>query len=234
MSHNSGISGQASSFIPGTGGGAPFQQQGHKSGEITFPGDAMAVPKKTDALRPERNNKRAERREKGEKDVSDDEGDELSGFMMGAPSGENPAHVNHTVVVVPKSTEMTGSDAELLFSDEAAAHYTFHANDMSIPTAIRSLAKNGISPPLNLFLAASLEHIRSSNVKTVKHGTGETTKVTVIDLSDFPAEEILDQATWLTCYNGFLMFLETSAGPLIFQSFARHYNQLLSDPDLSD
>jgi hypothetical protein len=97
---------------------------------------------------------------------------------------------------------------------------SFRTHDNTIPGAIRSLAKNGISPALTLFLPASLERIRSSNVKTVKHGTGETTKITVIDLTDFPNEQELDQATWCTCYNTFLTFLEGTAGTRIFEGFA--------------
>ncbi|KAJ7840406.1 hypothetical protein B0H14DRAFT_2360709 [Mycena olivaceomarginata] len=109
---------------------------------------------------------------------------------------------------------------------------SFHTHDNSIPAAIYSLAKNGISPPLTLFLPASLERIRSSNIKTVKHGTGETTRVTVIDVSEFPDEQTLDQATFLTCYNTFLTFLESAAGERIVRSFASHYNSLLADPEL--
>ncbi|KAJ7465709.1 hypothetical protein FB451DRAFT_980202, partial [Mycena latifolia] len=119
------------------------------------------------------------------------------------------------------------------FDDHVAEKNSFRAYDNSIPNAIYSLAKNGISPPLTLFLPASLERVRSSNVKTVKHGTGETTKVTVIDLSDFPNEASLDQATWFTSYNTFLSFLQTAVGERIFQSFAKHYNRILSDPDLN-
>ncbi|KAJ6453350.1 hypothetical protein C8R45DRAFT_801347, partial [Mycena sanguinolenta] len=119
------------------------------------------------------------------------------------------------------------------FDDAVAEKNSFCAHDNTIPVAIYSLAKNGISPPLNLFLPTSLERIRSSNVKTVKHGTGETSKVTVIDLTDFPSEEDLDLATWCTCYNTFLIFLEGSSGARIIQGFAAHYNRVLTDPDLS-
>lgn len=99
---------------------------------------------------------------------------------------------------------------------------TFRAHNITIPAAIYSLAKNGISPPLTLFLPASLEIIRSSNVKTLKHGTGESTKVTVIDVSEFPDERTLDQATFLTCYNTFLTFLEPVSGVKIIEGFTRH------------
>ncbi|KAJ7651807.1 hypothetical protein B0H17DRAFT_1147610 [Mycena rosella] len=44
----------------------------------------------------------------------------------------------------------------------------------------------------------------------LKYGTGETTKVTVIDVSEFPDEETLDQANFLTCYNTFLTFMEVA------------------------
>ncbi|KAJ6467531.1 hypothetical protein C8R47DRAFT_1303494, partial [Mycena vitilis] len=118
------------------------------------------------------------------------------------------------------------------FDDATAALNTFRAHDNTIPAAIYSLAKNGISPPLTLFLAGSLERIRSSNVKTVKHGTGDVAKVTVLDVTDFPGEETLDQATWLTSYNTFLSFLETAVGPLTYESFARHYSEILADPEL--
>ncbi|KAJ7473423.1 hypothetical protein FB451DRAFT_1468234, partial [Mycena latifolia] len=119
------------------------------------------------------------------------------------------------------------------FDDHVAEKNVFRAHDNSIPSAIYSLAKNGISPPLTLFLPASLARIRSSNVKTVKHGTGESTKVTVIDLTDFPDEQTLDQATWFTSYNTYLTFMEDVVGNRTFQSFANHYNRILSDPDLN-
>ncbi|KAJ7212622.1 hypothetical protein GGX14DRAFT_620923, partial [Mycena pura] len=120
------------------------------------------------------------------------------------------------------------------FDDQVAEKNTFRANDDSIPSAIASLAKNGISPPLSLFLPASLARIRSSNVKTVKHGTGETTKVTVLDVSDFPAEDTLTQSSFFTCYNTFLSFLEPITGPSIFRGFAQHYNAILKDDEIDD
>ncbi|KAJ7613012.1 hypothetical protein FB45DRAFT_729304, partial [Roridomyces roridus] len=119
------------------------------------------------------------------------------------------------------------------FGDEAAEKNTFRANNDSIPLAIFSLAKNGISPPLTLFMPDSLDRIRSSNVKTMKHGTGESTKVTVMDVSDFPNEDDLDQATWTTCYNRFLTFVEVASGEKIFRGFAAHFNEMLSDPALA-
>ncbi|KAJ7200557.1 hypothetical protein GGX14DRAFT_315778, partial [Mycena pura] len=119
------------------------------------------------------------------------------------------------------------------FDDDAAGKNTFRAHDNTIPAAIYSLAKNGISPPLTLFLPLSLEKIRSSNVKTVKHGTGETTRVTVIDLAEFPDEDTLDQANFCTVWNTYLTFIETCSGKQIFESFARHFNQMLTDPGLA-
>ncbi|KAJ7789077.1 hypothetical protein B0H13DRAFT_2394912 [Mycena leptocephala] len=183
-------------------------------------------------LRMERNNKREERRKAGGKDVSEDESDDLAPYLMVVPSGENP-QPSDTPDIPSESTGQGSSVTKLLFDDNVAEKNTFRAHDDTIPAAIYSLAKNGISPPLTLFLPASLERIRTSNVKTVKHGTGETTKVTVIDLSDFPSEETLDQATWLTCYNTFLTFLDTAAGVKILQGFARHYNRILADPELA-
>ncbi|KAJ7850105.1 hypothetical protein B0H13DRAFT_2401709 [Mycena leptocephala] len=191
----------------------------------------MQVLKKMDILRLKRNNKRVERRTAGEENVSDDEGDELSGYIMVVPSGENTQPKGNTDTS-PTRTE-PALISKLLFGDDETAKNSFQAHDNSIPIAIFSLAKNGISPPLTLFLPASLERIRSSNVKTVKHGTGESTKVTVIDVSDFPGEDSLDQATWFTCYNTFLGFMDVAAGPQTSQSFAQYYNRILSDPDLS-
>ncbi|KAJ7615663.1 hypothetical protein DFH06DRAFT_1108069 [Mycena polygramma] len=185
-----------------------------------------------DILRLERNNKREERRKAGEQDVSDDEEDELTAFLVVAPSGENPQPQGETGT--PPSPKLADAlpNSQLLFDDAVAAKNSFHAHDDSIPTAIFSLAKNGISPPLTLFLPTSLERIRASNVKTVKHGTGDTAKVTVIDVADFPTEDSLDQATWQTSYNTFLSFMEIAVGPLTFQGFAQHYNRILTDPAL--
>ncbi|KAJ7631740.1 hypothetical protein B0H17DRAFT_1150196 [Mycena rosella] len=53
-----------------------------------------------------------------------------------------------------------------------------------------------------------------------------------IDVSEFPDEETLDQANFLTCYNTFLTFMEGSAGRNIFRGFATHYDRILSDPDI--
>ncbi|KAJ7716253.1 hypothetical protein DFH07DRAFT_973950 [Mycena maculata] len=230
MPDNSGISGQTSPFLEGLNGGAPIQDQGRKKGNIVFSADAIKVLRKWEILHLERNNKRAERRTAGEENVSEDEEDELTPYVMVVPSGEKSQPENPAAS--PKSSD-TPLDSKLLFSDDIAAKNSFRAHNNSIPSAVFSLAKNGLSPPLTLFLPASLERIRSSNVKTVKHGTGETTKVTVIDVSNFPDEDDLDQANWCTTYNTFLTFLESAVGPRIFESFARHYNRMLTDPELA-
>ncbi|KAJ7645728.1 hypothetical protein B0H17DRAFT_1148383 [Mycena rosella] len=150
---------------------------------------------------------------------------------MVIPSGEKPIP-GDAVDVSPQPIVPSHTSTKLLFDDTVAEKNSFRANNNSIPEVIYSLAKNGISPPLTLFLPASLERIHSSNVKTVKHGTGETTKITVIDVSEFPDEGTLDQANFLTCYNTFLTFMEGSAGRNIFRGFATHYDHILSDPDI--
>ncbi|KAJ7732302.1 hypothetical protein B0H16DRAFT_1328814 [Mycena metata] len=232
MSPTPGIVGQTSTFISASGSGAPILPRGQQSGPTVFSPEVLKVLKKREILRLERNNKRDERRKAQEENVSDDEEDDLSPYIQvlgAAAAGANPlpplgiftpSQVPETPTVVSK----------LLLTDKNAAKNTFHANDNSIPAAIFSLAKNGISPPLTLFLPTSLDRIRSSNVKTVKHGTGETTKVTVLDISDFPDEATLDQATWFTCYNNFLVFLDSAAEGNIVQGFARHLNHILTDP----
>ncbi|KAJ7851447.1 hypothetical protein B0H13DRAFT_1729064 [Mycena leptocephala] len=180
-----------------------------------------------DILRLERNEKRGERRTAGEENVSEDEAEPFAPFTLVYPSGDLPPADGSPGKTSPAQA------STFLFDDDAAAANSFEANDNSIPSSIFYLAKNGISPPLTLFLPASLARIRSSNIKTVKHGTGETTKVTVIDVSDFPDEGALDQATWFTCYNTFLTFMGIAAGPRILEGFALHYNNILSDPELS-
>ncbi|KAJ7261937.1 hypothetical protein C8J57DRAFT_1184128 [Mycena rebaudengoi] len=221
-----GVSGLSSAFIQG----APIQPVGRRVGEVVFPPEAFVILKKMDLLRLERNTKREERRKAGEENVTDDEGDDLTPYIMVAPSGENAQPSGDPVP--PTHSADASSESGLLFDDQVAEKNSFRANDDTIPAAIASLAKNGISPPLTLFLPASLERIRSSNVKTVKHGTGETTKVTVLDVSDFPGEDTLSQANFFTCYNTFLSFLEPIAGPSIFQGFAQHYNVILKDGEL--
>ncbi|KAJ7826422.1 hypothetical protein B0H13DRAFT_1918200 [Mycena leptocephala] len=184
--------------------------------EELFSADAaMKILRKMELDRMERNKKRGDRREAREENVTDDEADELSPFLMVVPSGEK-SQPDGGLATVPESTD-TSPPSKLLFDDHVAEKNSFHAHD----NAIYSLAKNGISPPLTLFLPASLGRIRSSNVKTIKHGTGETTRVTT-----------LDQATFLTCYNTFLTLLESAAGERIVRSFASHYNTLLADPEL--
>ncbi|KAJ7790953.1 hypothetical protein B0H13DRAFT_2173372 [Mycena leptocephala] len=209
----SGVPGQSSSFIPNSGGRkeAPIL----KSGDVVLTAEAIQALKKMDILRMERNEKRGDRRKAGEENVSDDEGEPFAPYTLVFPSGDlPPAH---------GGLESTNSApaSNFLFDDDAAAANSFEVNDNSIPSSIFYLAKNGISPPLTLFLPASLARIRSSNIKTVKHGTGETTKVTVID------------ATWFTCYNTFLTFMGLAAGPRILEGFAAHYNHILTDPELS-
>ncbi|KAJ7663373.1 hypothetical protein DFH06DRAFT_1324836 [Mycena polygramma] len=218
MSTQSGVSGKTSSFIPGPGGIAPIQDSGRKAGDVVLAPEALQIIRKMDILRLERNNKREERRKAGEDGVSDDEEDELTAFLVVAPSGENPQPQGETGT--PPSLKLADAlpNSQLLLDDAVAAKNSFQAHDNSIPAAVFSLAKNGISPPLTLFLPASLERIRASNVKTVKHGTGDTAKVTVIDVADFPTEDSLDQATWQTSYNTFLSFMEIAVGLLIFQS----------------
>ncbi|KAK6967055.1 hypothetical protein R3P38DRAFT_3509002 [Favolaschia claudopus] len=224
MSDN-GISGLSSSFLKNSGQ-TPIPGTQLKPGDIVLSAEGIQALKKMNILRLERNNKRDERRKAGEKDVSEDEGDGLAPLITLVPSGEIPTDFG--------ALEAQDSEAsKLLFDDSKAALNSFQAIDDSIPSAIFFLAKNGISPPLTIFLPASLARIRSSNIKTVKHGTGESTKVTVIDVSDFPTEEGLDQATWCTTYNTFLTFMELAAGPKIFQGFASHYNYILSDPEFA-
>ncbi|KAK7001234.1 hypothetical protein R3P38DRAFT_3284480 [Favolaschia claudopus] len=224
---NAGIPGRASDFLHNSGGNpsaTPISPTVAKPGEVILSPEAVAVLKKMDILRLERNDKRDERRKAKEENVSEDEAEELTPYIMVVPSGE-ALGANVIPEVIPTPT--------LLFDDAAAARNSFQANDNSIPAAITFLAKNGISPPLTLFLPASLARIRSSNIKTVKHGTGESTKVTVIDISDFPDEMALDQATWCTCYNTFLTFMESVAGTQVFQGFASHFNNVLSNPDFA-
>ncbi|KAK6969277.1 hypothetical protein R3P38DRAFT_3243716 [Favolaschia claudopus] len=224
---NAGISGRASDFLHNSGGNppaTPISSTLAKPGEVVLSAEAVAILRKMDILRLARNNKRDERRKAKEENVSEDEAEELTPYIMVVPSGEAlGANVIPDVISTPT----------LLFDDAAAARNSFQANDNSIPAAIIFLAKNGISPPLTLFLPASLARIRSSNIKTVKHGTGESTKVTVIDISDFPDELALDQATWCTCYNTFLTFMESVAGTQVFQGFAAHFNNVLSNPDFA-
>ncbi|KAJ7330909.1 hypothetical protein DFH08DRAFT_708788 [Mycena albidolilacea] len=234
MTDNSGVSGQTSSFLGNLG--RPGTPNSTSAGDIVFSAEAYQILKKWEVDRVERNSKREDRRKAGATDVSDDEPDDLTPFLIVVPSGERDGlNAPPELPVVPESVPPVSADTSegLLFDDSVAERNSFHVHDNSIPSAIRSLAKNGISPALTLFLPASLERIRSSNVKTVKHGTGEATKVTVIDLTDFPNEQELDQATWCTCYNTFLTFMEGTAGVRTFQSFAAHYNRMLSDPDLA-
>ncbi|KAJ7432355.1 hypothetical protein B0H11DRAFT_1973816 [Mycena galericulata] len=235
MANNPGTSGHSSRFLgPGRlTGEAPIIEG---DGSLVLAKEARAILEKWDEERRKRNDERAQRRAADERDVvSEDEEDELGPYILAEkiPSGEKPGPEG-AETIPPKSPSgvVSGGPGNLLFEDGVAEKNTFRAHDNSIPVAIYSLAKNGISPPLTLFLPASLETIRSSNVKTLKHGTGESTKVTVIDVSEFPDERSLDQATFLTCYNTFLTFLETAAGTKILQGFARHYDNILADPEL--
>ncbi|KAJ7182085.1 hypothetical protein C8R46DRAFT_885221 [Mycena filopes] len=230
---NPGISGQSSGFIPTPSGGAPIQTGGQQpTPDVRFSGDIMAVLKKMDILRLERNNKRAERRTAGEANVSDDEEDDLTPYYLGNVSGGSPLPNVGTAAApqvtgnAPTVPNVVAANSKVLFTDQKAANNSFRANDNTIPNAIFSLAKNGISPPLTLFLPISLDRIRSSNVKTVKHGTGET------DVSDFPDETVLEQAPWTTCYNTFLGFFDQAAESHIVRGFSLHYNNILSDAAL--
>ncbi|KAJ7469792.1 hypothetical protein B0H11DRAFT_2283714 [Mycena galericulata] len=220
-----GFSGQTSPFISSVV--APIQ--GIARGSVVLPPESVGILQRLDAAREKRNEKREERREKGDNEVSDDEPDELTPFLMVASERSGPGNSGDAAFQKTATPHIAHSSNRLLFEDAVAEKISFQAHDNSIPDAVFSLAKNGISPPLTLFLPQSLERLRS----TVKHGTGETTRVTVIDVSEFPDKETLDQATFLTCYNTFLTFLEASAGARIFRGFVEHYNRILSDPDLS-
>ncbi|KAJ6563886.1 hypothetical protein B0H19DRAFT_1067492 [Mycena capillaripes] len=225
MANTTGISGMTSPFIQGRGPEAPIQ------GQVVFAPDARKILRKMELDRMARNNRRVERRAAAEEGVSEDEGDELRPFLMEAPSGEDPAPIIGQVIA-PSSPADGTTGSKLLFDDHVAEKNSFRANDNSIPAAIIALAKNGISPPLTIFLPASFQKKFSSNVKTVKHGTGDSTKTTVIDITEFPAEATLEPAMFLTCYNTFLTLIESTCGAWIFQSFAIHYNNILADPDL--
>ncbi|KAJ7429534.1 hypothetical protein B0H11DRAFT_2300488 [Mycena galericulata] len=209
---NHGISGQTSPFISSVG--APIQ--GIARGSVVLPPESVGILRRLDAAREKRNEKREERREKGDNEVSEDEPDELTPFLMVASAQERSGPGNSRDAAFQKTAtpHIAHCSNRLLFEDAVAEKNSFQAHDNSIPDA-------------------SLERLRSGNVKTVKHGTGEMTRVTVIDVSEFPDEETLDQATFLTCYNTFLTFLEASAGPRIFRGFVEHYNRILSNPDLS-
>ncbi|KAJ7711615.1 hypothetical protein B0H16DRAFT_1627858 [Mycena metata] len=225
-----GISGQSSPFIGPNG--VPIR--GVAKGSIVLSPDTIDVFRRMEAAREKRNDRKAERRAGGEKDVSDDELDELAPFLMVVPSGEKSGRGKTGDTAVQQETvpSLPHPSDTLLFEDSVAEKNSFKAHDDSIPAAVFSLAKNGISPPLTLFLPGSLERIRAGNVKTVKHGTGETTKVTVIDVSEFPDEETLDQASFQTCYNTFLTFLQGASGPRVYGGFTEHYNRMLNDPGL--
>ncbi|KAJ7181970.1 hypothetical protein C8R46DRAFT_1210440 [Mycena filopes] len=196
--------------------GAPIR--GVTNGSVVFSLDGLGVLRKLEMDRVKRNEKRTERREQGQEGVSEDEPDELAPFLMVAPSGgkAGPPSTGAASFVAPENSNDLRSSTTLLFDDTVAEKNSFKANDNSIPDATYSLARNGISPPLTLFLPTSLDRVRSGNAKTVKHGTGETTKVNVIDVSAFPDEETLSQATFVTCYNTFLTFVEGCAGARIF------------------
>ncbi|KAJ7235884.1 hypothetical protein B0H12DRAFT_1222554 [Mycena haematopus] len=227
---NHGISGQTGPIIGSAG--APIREIAR--GSVVLAPASVGILRRLNAAREERNRKRAEGREKGDTEVSEDEPDELAPLLTAVVSPqERSGPGNSGAPLQDTATPHAHSSSRLLFEDAVAEKNSFQAHDNSIPDAVFSLAKNGISPPLTLFLPRSLERVRSGNVKMVKHGTGETTKVTVIDVSEFPDEETLDQATFLTCYNTFLSFLEASAGARIFRGFTEHYNCILSDPDLS-
>ncbi|KAJ7608740.1 hypothetical protein FB45DRAFT_1039411 [Roridomyces roridus] len=227
MSGNQGVGGLSSQHIQNGGVVTPIQGQGRQGGEIIFTSEAAAILERLNNQRMERNRKRAARRDAEEDNVSEDEGDDLSPYMVVVPSGGgNGTGTGENLDGRAGNKEMgpgaggSPSEGKFLFGDEAAEKNTFKANNDSIPLAIFSLAKNGISPPLTLFMPDALDRIRSSNMKTMKHGTGESTKVTVMDVSDFPNEDDLDQVTWTTCYNRFLTFVEAASGEKIFRGFA--------------
>jgi hypothetical protein len=67
----------------------------------------------------ERNRKRRERREAGEENVSADEADELSPFLMAVPSGEKSQADGGLVIAPPESTD-TSPPSKLLFDDHVA------------------------------------------------------------------------------------------------------------------
>ncbi|KAJ6496425.1 hypothetical protein C8R45DRAFT_926927 [Mycena sanguinolenta] len=297
MANNSGVPGQSSRFMDVLGQIGLYSDTpiaGNREG-------GKIILKKREILRLERNLTREERRKNGGV-VLKDEPDDLAPFLIDVPSNGHGSS-NPPTPQYPK--EPSATQGKLLFDDAVAEKNAFRANDNTIPVAIHSLAKNGILPPLTLFLptlfgADSTQSLRSStkytegpstqtlslyvwvhastsvtnvdvsgpilkpnqkhlnpkvrllwvvdvkveggpstgarnavsNVKTVKYGTGETTKLTVLDLTDFPDEQDLDLATWRTCYNTFLTFLEGTAGTHILQAFASHYNRVLTDPDL--
>ncbi|KAJ7651137.1 hypothetical protein FB45DRAFT_731575 [Roridomyces roridus] len=117
------------------------------------------------------------------------------------------------------------------FTDQVTAENKFQANDESIPALIGTLANAGLSLPLTLFLADSLSRLRSDTVKTIKH-SGPLGDFQVVDVSQFPTEDKLSRADYMSVYNVFLKFIAETCGPLTARGFALHYNLILSEPDL--
>jgi len=128
----------------------------------------------------------------------------------------------------------TASPSEgVLFSDEIALSKDMQVTDISIPLDIRVLASCRRSPPLTLFTPSSLARIRAGvSGKMVKISTGKNSTTQAIDVSKFPAEETLDQASWMASYGTFLRFMDAVSDPLIAQSWKEHYAKMIADPFL--
>nr|GAT50782.1 reverse transcriptase [Mycena chlorophos] len=195
-------------------------------GSVVMGPDAAKVFRKMELDRMERNRRREEARKEGQLHVSDDEEDLLAPYFVvaaaGASSSEDPGS---------KAATAPPADTEVLFPDDKAEKNEFRALDDSIPSVVAALAKAGLTPPLTLFLPESLHRLRSQIFKTVKHGAGDSSRVNVIDVSDFPSEDTLDAAGWMTVYNSFLIFMGKICGQKVSLGWAEHYSYVIGNSD---
>ncbi|KAJ7601186.1 hypothetical protein C8J56DRAFT_767342 [Mycena floridula] len=138
----------------------------------------------------------------------------------------------------PPTGKGYGAAVSNLFTDTEASKHEFTSIDKGTPDHIIFLANHQQSPPLSLFLPKSLERIRfDKDLEFKKIGHGDNANIKILDTSNFPDEDTLAAAQWLTCYNSFLNFviqLAQGKGDAIIAGFSDHLNTMIEDPDFDD
>ncbi|KAJ7691712.1 hypothetical protein B0H17DRAFT_1133523 [Mycena rosella] len=129
---------------------------------LTFKGHLKPLSRR----RLERNNNRAERREKGEDGISDNEANELTPFLMVVPSGEKPIPGDATNTA-PQPIVPSHTLTKLLFDDTVAEKNSFRPTIIAFRRLSIRWPRTGFLA-LDVVFAGVARTYPSSNFKMVK------------------------------------------------------------------
>ncbi|KAF8950737.1 hypothetical protein BDZ97DRAFT_1133500 [Flammula alnicola] len=243
-----GKQGKTSPFIPQ----GPREDRGpevHVSPEVlpeTFSSEVRRKYGMADERRKKRNDERKQHRDRGQKDVSDDEDDVLLSALVEVGKHDEGERVRSAqamgTATMASSVELSEGIPEpsaaykepLLIEDQQAEGNVLSEHDNSIPDCIPLLVKCKRTPPLSLFLGESLDRIKGGrDIKYIKVGIGEHANTKILDVSTFPLDCTLTEIQWSQAYNTFLNFISSTVGERLYSGFVSHFDNMLSDQDFS-